>query len=115
MFFHGGAPNLKKILPPSITGALSLALCGAESVCRVDRVYVTTDFQAAAIFAAMHPSNKGCVYLVNPEGELRPDPDYRGPDGASMECEAADVICIIPLDPKDCIKIRRFFLKEHYK
>lgn len=114
MFFHGGAPNLKKILPPSITGAKSCSLYG-DVFCRVDRVYVTTDFQQAAIFAAMHPSNKGCVYIVNPQGDLRPDPDYLGPDGESMECESADVIDIIPLDPKDRIKIRIFLLKEHYK
>lgn len=110
MFFHGGAPNLKRILPPSITGAPSCSQYGAGSVCRIDRVYVTTDFRQALIFSALHQSKKGCVYEVIPKGDLTADPDYLGPHGESIECESAEIVSVIRIKPKDRIKIRKIIL-----
>lgn len=90
-FFHGG-PRGRRVgeclLPPSVTGAKSLAGYGGEGVCRQDRVYVTTDESVAVLFAAgaLDP----CVYTCEPCGEVAPDPDCTEP-GVSYQCDRARV------------------------
>lgn len=109
-YFHGGAPNLKKILPPSITQAPSCASYGAAAVCRRDRVYLTKDVREAMIFAALHPSDRGTVYEVRPVGAVENDPDYLGPPGQCVAVESADVIGVIPVKRKELFKIRKWVL-----
>jgi rifampin ADP-ribosylating transferase len=89
-YYHGGVPGLRvgqKILPAQQTGAKS---CGdyVHYNHRMDRVYVTTDRDAATVFAAMHPSGRGVVYRVQPEGDIEPDPDCRK-EGLAFQCTGA--------------------------
>lgn len=97
IYYHGGSPGIKCgefILPPTATGAKSLADYGAEGVCRRDRVYITTIYEAAVMFAA--GIKDGMVYECVPSGILEPDPDCIDP-GVSFQCEKAMVIrCIKP-------------------
>ena len=90
-YYHGGpigrAPGAF-ILPPAITGGRSLADYGAAAVCRRDRVYVTSSYTGALLYAAGH--KRGVVYEVEPIGELVPDPDCTL-SGLSFECEKAKV------------------------
>lgn len=91
--YHGGQPGLKPgdfILPPSETDADSLANYGNYK-CSLDRVYLTTNLKAAIIYAAAHPSRKGMVYLVSPEGPLEDDPDCKEP-GFSYACPKARIL-----------------------
>lgn len=87
-YYHGGPRGLRTILPPKETGARSYA-ADLSTVCRRDRVYVTTDFGAALLYAACH--ERGAVYEVRPVGELLPDPDCSLP-GLSWECRGATVV-----------------------
>lgn len=106
--YHGGAYGLNLqpgdlILPPTETGAEALrdladehAIPGAEVMHR-DRVYVTTDQRAAAMFAAMRATADsrgvgGDVYEVEALGPLHHDPDYHGPRGVSFETTRARVV-----------------------
>ena len=73
-YYHGGPPGLKVILPSEQPGAPTLADYGVGAACRRDRVYVTTSYQAAAMYAAMVP--QGVVYRVLPKGELEKDADF---------------------------------------
>lgn len=114
-YYHGGAPKLKEILPPSVTGAPSNADYGAAAVCRRDRVYLTTDVREAMLFAALHPSNNGTVYEVRPAGGISHDPDYLGPQGGCVEAERADIIRVVPVKKKELFKIRRWILADHQK
>lgn len=99
-FYHGGKPGLKvgdKILPPSVTKASGPeTLHEYGSVGRVDRVYLTTEESAARMYASGHPSRRGCVYEVIPDGDLHPDDDCLSP-GLSYECESATIVRVIKL------------------
>lgn len=88
VYYHGGPRGLRTILPSSQTGVRSHA-AEISKICRRDRVYVTTDFSAALLYAACH--DRGVVYEVMPDGVLEPDPDCSEP-GLSWECRAAAVI-----------------------
>lgn len=105
-YFHGGPRGLKMILPSSQTGAPSLASYGGEGICRRDAVYITTDPDAALIYAAGHHSLNGTVYEVEPVGELRPDPDCTLP-GLAFEASSARVIREMRPRGKDLKKVRR--------
>lgn len=115
-YYHGGIPGLRVgqyILPPSETGALSLSdmveilTVGpevAEETRRVhnrDRVYLTTELDTATIFAGHYPHPDGArrrggdVYRVEPEGQIEPDPDYHGDDGASIAAPRARITGIV--------------------
>ena len=96
--YHGGVRNLKvgdRILPPKNTGAHSTAAFGAGSVCRLDRVYLTSDADAAGLFALLYPRGKGRVYEVEPLGLVEADPDWLGEPGGSVCAPAARVIAIV--------------------
>lgn len=96
-YYHGGPRGLRRILPPDKTGARSYAAEIAPTVCCRKSVYVTTDFVAAAMYAACF--EKGVVYEVIPHGELRPDPDCSEP-GLSFACDGADVLYVHKLTGK---------------
>lgn len=91
-YFHGGPRGIKAVLPSIDTGAASCASYGGDGVCRRDRVYLTTIYEAAIIYAAMHPSGHGVVYEVEPIGDIEPDPDYMGRPGESVCCPSAKII-----------------------
>lgn len=94
------------ILPPTVTGHRSLADYGAGAVCRRDRIYVATDFQAAALYAGMYPGKKrGCVYQVEPIGQLEHDPDCDRPD-LSFSVERARIVKMFKLSRSDVALIR---------
>jgi rifampin ADP-ribosylating transferase len=94
-YFHGGPAGLAEILPPTRTGVPSAAKFGAAHVCREDRVYITTDEKAAALFGALAPVRGDVVvYEVEPIGEIAPDPDCNEP-GLSWECESARIVRVV--------------------
>lgn len=98
-YFHGGRPGMSRgqyVLPPSITGAKGLAAYGNHIAERC-RIYVTPDYTAAAMYAASLP--KGEIYLVEPLGELKADPDCSQP-GLSFSCERARVVKRFKLKPE---------------
>jgi hypothetical protein len=78
-YFHGGVPGLRSgdlLLPPAATGtarALTTELGHLGTFARSDRVYLTTDRAAARAFAACYPD--GALYVVEPVGDVEPDPD----------------------------------------
>lgn len=91
-YYHGGPRGFQRgamLLPPSITKVRSTTdLVGANDVHRNDRVYVTTDINAALLYAAAF--NRGVIYEVEPVGELEPDPDC-SLEGLSFQCERARI------------------------
>jgi len=98
-YFHGGAAGLRvgqRILPPSVTGAKgSSTLHGFGSEGRKDMVYLTECLSDARMFAACHPSRRGCVYEVTPESAVFEDPDCF--EGTSVYCASAVVVRVIPM------------------
>lgn len=113
-YYHGGVPGLKvgdMILPSCETGAPSTADYGAAIVCRRDRVYVSTVFQDALVFAAMHQSGDGRIYEVEPVGELVPDNDCLQ-RGHSFECERARVVRFWDVSAKTKKKVRRAMMED---
>jgi rifampin ADP-ribosylating transferase len=95
--YHGGVPGLipgEKLLPPLLTDASSCADYDGEH-CRADRVYVTTDAEEAAMYAALTaPGGRGDVYEVEPIGELELDP-AAAPETSSYATPAATVVRVI--------------------
>jgi hypothetical protein len=90
-YYHGGSVGIRRfghVLAPALTGVLSTADTGAHGVCRKDRVYVTTDINAAKLFASA--TKQPCVYEVEPIGTLEDDPDCNQ-KGFSFQCEKAKV------------------------
>ena len=75
------------ILPPYITGAKSTADYG-NSVCDRSKVYITTKYEAALMYAA---GVRGDVYEVNPIGPIEDDPDCNE-HGLSFSCDSAKII-----------------------
>lgn len=117
-YFHGGYGGLRvgdMILPPSVTGAVSTASYGAASVCRRDRVYVTSRFDNAVDAAAVHPSGRGKVYEVKPLGDLTVDPDalrLPGQEPWSWECLKAVVVAVHRIPGKTKKRIKKQFGRE---
>jgi hypothetical protein len=103
-YWHGGPEGRgvgEFLLPPAETGArytTGALACDAGAVYRRDRVYVTTDRNAARIFAASWP--RGVVYEVEPVGDLEPDPDCSEP-GLSFACARARVLRVYFLSRKE--------------
>lgn len=100
-YWHGGVPDLKPgdfILPVTETGTphnltANLAAAGITGLepdfVRSDRVHLTTDRDAARVYAAAYPD--GALYRVEPVGDVEPDPD--APDVA-VRCERAVVLAV---------------------
>lgn len=98
--YHGGRRRLDGrgrglILPPARTGVKTTADYGAGHVCRRDRVYLTTDLDAARFFALMAEPGGGDVYLVEAVGELEPDPDYLAADEAALQAPMARIVRVV--------------------
>lgn len=116
-YYHGGPGGialLDWIQPPTVTGCKSSAEYGPEefrsrvrAVHRTDRVYVTTNATAAAMFAAAFPD--GTVYEVEPHGELEPDPDC-SLAGLSYACERAQVLRKMRISEADRLTVFRALL-----
>lgn len=104
-YWHGGAPGLKVgeyILPPSVTGTAHTLSAYADCLeprpgYLPTRVYVTPEYEAAEVFAAMYPDG-GWVYRVEPEGVLEADLGSTEP-GLSFACERARIVEVRPLKP----------------
>jgi hypothetical protein len=112
-WYHGGVPGLKRgdqILPPAVTGALSVAdksidaepefRARVEAVHDPDVVYLAANPQAARLWASLHPAHGGKrrggdLYEVRPDGSLGRDPDYLPDDNGSMTCCSATIIRVI--------------------
>lgn len=107
-YYHGGIPGLKVgdfVLPPSETGVPSNADYGAGEVCEKGKVYLTTDINAAKMFAAFYPLGDGWVYQVEPDGDLEPDKDCLD-DGLSWQCKRAKVMNGAPVSKYELNLIR---------
>lgn len=112
-YFHGGVPGKRfadLIQPPAVTGYRCASDYGAAHVHDRNKVYVTTNLEAAMMYAAMHPSGRGEVYEVKPIGELQADPDCSEP-GLSFVCDRAKVVQHMKLAPYRAAMIRRAFLE----
>jgi protein gp37 len=79
-YYHGGKPRMKEgayLLPPSKTGKSTLLQYAKQidpnCVQRADRVYLTTDYMSALMFAMGYPN--GEVYRAIPDLPLEEDPD----------------------------------------
>jgi hypothetical protein len=93
--YHGGVPGLLAgdlLLPPIVTGARSCADYDPEH-CRPDRVYLTTDREDAAVYAAL--GGGGDVYEVEPLSELEPDRPDLDTTTSSYTTRAATVVTIV--------------------
>lgn len=113
-YWHGGFPRIRvggKILPPSITGHKCASDYGASDVHSRDRIYITTSFDAAKIWASMYPSNEAVIYEVSPIGEVEPDPDCSAP-GLSFQCSGATVVSKIYLAKHVAKAIRSYLLMD---
>lgn len=109
-FYHGGPKGLKTILPPSRSGAKSSARYGEIfKICKTSKVYVTTEYAAAAMYASCH--RKGSIYEVEPIGKLEHDPDCSEP-GVSFECDEVKILSETRLKPSEAFKIRRFLIDD---
>ena len=98
------------ILPPAKTKALSTSqLVDTHGNHRTDRVYVTTAFTDAQMFAA--PNRKPVVYEVEPEGSLEDDPDCKIL-GRSYACEKAKIVSIHKVPGKVVKKVRQVALSK---
>ena len=109
-WYHGGFPGLKRgqqILPPSVTGAISIAdkVIDApdsmrEQIAKVhdpDLGYLSQDPADARLWASLAPAyggkhRGGDLYEVTPDGPLVPDPDYLPKDGKVMACSSATIV-----------------------
>lgn len=81
------------LLPPSVTGKSTLLKYAQEinpsGPQRADKVYLTTDLEAAKLFAFAYPC--GHVYRAVPALPLEDDPDCKEP-GISYQTPAAIVV-----------------------
>ncbi|MGO9681447.1 MAG: NAD(+)--rifampin ADP-ribosyltransferase, partial [Beijerinckiaceae bacterium] len=112
-YFHGGNKGLhvgEYLLPPATTKALSTSdLVDTRGNHRTDRVYVTTVYTDAQMYAA--PNGKPVVYEVEPEGSLEDDPDDTL-SGRSYACEKAKIISIHKVPGKVVKKVRQVALSK---
>lgn len=100
VYYHGGPSGRQRgafILPPSITNQKSCSDFGGESVHRRDRVYFTTEYNGALMYASA--CKNGVIYECEPIGEIEEDPDC-SETGLSFQCEKAKVIRIIKPNKK---------------
>mgnify|MGYP001560151553 CR=1 FL=1 len=111
-YFHGGQRGLRVgdfILPPAETKKLCTSDIIANRVHCRDRVYVTPDFNGAALYAAVQPVPM--VYEVIPDGNLEPDPDCDLP-GLSFSCLRAKIVAVHKLPGKLIKKARKAIMAD---
>ena len=92
-YYHGGVGGLlpgDQLVPPG-DSEVSQANFG-NALVRRDRVYLTTNLDAAVLFAWGYPYGAGDVYECELLGPVEPDPDYRGEDGGSVQCARALIV-----------------------
>lgn len=115
-YWHGGQSGLvvgDHLLSPEETGFrhFSGSFMNADEMQRSgyrrDRVYLVTIRAAAVMYAALHPSG-GCLYEVEPEGALEPDPDCTEP-GMSWMCERARIVGVHRLARSERRTVNRAF------
>jgi hypothetical protein len=126
-WYHGGVPGLKrgqKILPPSVTGAISVSdkvidapddmRRKVEKVHDQNVVYLAADIVNATFWASLHPAyggrnRGGDLYEVTPDGPVAPDPDYLAGDGGSVTCSSATIVRVVqrrvPRPPPEVIAV----------
>jgi len=120
VYLHGGQRGLEVgsyLLPPDVTKAkgtireqaVRMGLA-TDGVSRGDRVYMTTRWEAAVLYAALHPS-LGQVYVVTPEGELEEDPDCNE-GGISYQAPKALITRAVDLHPREVMAAIKTM--EHY-
>lgn len=110
-YYHGGPKRLRvgwRIIPPSQSGARCASDYGCAHVHDRNRVYVTTELLAAAMYAAMTPGG-GAIFRVEPIGDLEPDPDCSEP-GLSFACPAATILERVPFPKRELARIRAHLL-----
>ena len=103
-YYHGGVPGLPlgaQLLPASTTGAKSLKQVAEEHAAemhkpldhlRDDVVFLTTDINAAMVYAAGYPNERGgWIYIAEPAEPVERDADYLLDDGGSIQCPSATV------------------------
>lgn len=116
MWYHGGPAGLRKwIRPPTETDAKDTVTILADSgldtsVVRRDRVFLTSSYDAAVMFAAVH--RKPMVYEVEPFGEVEPDPDFYGEPGVSVQTTRARIRRTIRPSGRLVTAIRRVLAGE---
>jgi len=113
-YFHGGFGGLSAgqfVLPPQLTKAPTTANYGARSVCDKTKVYITTLFDAAVMFAGAHPSGRGKVYEVEPVGAVSEDPDAKD-RGFSFGCSRAKVTKVYRVKGKTIKRIQKILLED---
>ena len=106
-YYHGGPDGFsvgRWLLPPSITrvrtyNADAAADLGMPNPAAADRVYLATQPEIALLFAASH--KRPMIYVVEPDGDVEPDPDYSGPPGQSVACKRARIVRRMPLSPAE--------------
>lgn len=108
-YYHGGPAGLTEILPPTLSGATSAKQHAAESGLdmrhvREDRVFICDDAGAAALFASSTATPT--IYLVEPSGDLEPDPDCHEPE-TSWQCASAKVLASRRLTLAEIRRCRR--------
>jgi rifampin ADP-ribosylating transferase len=99
-YFHGGPRGFQPkalLLPPTLTHTKSTTDYVGKCVHRPDRVYVTTQYSAALLYAAAF--NRGVIYEVEPVGDVEPDPDCTL-DGLSFQCERARIVKVHKVSDK---------------
>ena len=109
VYYHGGPVGRERgafILPPSVTGQLTTADFPGGSVCDRGKVYVTTAYEAALLYASAH--KRGVVYVVRPVGNLADDADC-AEHGLSFACDKAVVLKVIK-PPADQLAMARYAL-----
>ena len=112
--YHGGSPKLrigKLVLPPAKTGADHSGNWGARGVHNPEKVYVTPEPSAAAIFASLHPSGNGKVWKVETIGEVEYDEDC-SELGLSYTCDAARIIGRVRVKAKTMKRIREAVMQD---
>lgn len=100
-YWHGGWPGLEVgtlLKPPAELGIVMPTHLMPDDPTDPSWLHITTDRALAKAYAAhwrheqAGPMVSGDLYLVQPLGDLHPDPDY--PTGVSLRCLGAEVLAV---------------------
>ena len=105
-YYHGGQPDLQvgdHILPAAEAGTVQQHLIercerlGEEYIYDPAVAYVTSNLEWAALYSVYHPTGRGALYEVEPEGKIVRDPDIVHIDGVplcdfSYRCDRARIV-----------------------
>jgi rifampin ADP-ribosyltransferase len=98
-WYHGGPAGLVPgdLLEPGHTSAHNATMHGLAPARWREAVYITTRLSVAKDFAQHYAQTlrrDGAVYVVEPLGDLAPDPQGRALVGRSMRCPYARIIAV---------------------